>query len=375
MTIDLKRRATLALLGGMAVGMLSGKALAAPGPGRRADLIAAAWRGKRPTDPYFAGVLKADWDARRLEIMASLELPTRPHGLLVDADGQLLVAGARPGGWLWRISQTGELVNRVDLSEERGMPRLGGHALIVGDMLFTTETDYRNGQGLIGVRDIRSLKKQTEWASGGIEPHQLLADAEGQLMIANGGIYRTLEDKKIDRHRMASSLVRLDRRNGDQLERWQLDDARLSMRHLAWNRHPRDGAPLLGVAMQAEHDDPAERLRAPALAVLAEGRLAVPAGAGAGGYAGDIAPAHRGGFVLSNNGAGVASLWQPDRAEGLQAVIEMQEAYALANWQRDGVLVATAPGLIRWHPLEKPAFLAWPQPMALDNHWILLADA
>lgn len=40
-----------------------------------------------------------------------------------------------------------------------------------------------------------------------------------------------------------------------------------------------------------------------------------------------------------------------------------------------GVLVATALGLVRWHPVAKPVFLAWPKPMALDNHWVLVSEA
>lgn len=36
----------------------------------------------------------------------------------------------------------------------------------------------------------------------------------GNLIIANGGVPRSLADKKFDLHRMDSSLVKLDSRNG-----------------------------------------------------------------------------------------------------------------------------------------------------------------
>jgi hypothetical protein len=56
----------------------------------------------------------------------------------------------------------------------------------------------------------------------------------------------------------------------------------------------------------------------------------------------------------------------------------MEEAYALAPWKGPGkgggVLVATAIGLVRSHPTAKPALLPWPQPMALDNHWVLISE-
>lgn len=41
-------------------------------------------------------------------------------------------------------------------------------------------------------------------------PHQLLLDASGKLMVANGGILRAEGDKKRDLQLMDSSLVRMD---------------------------------------------------------------------------------------------------------------------------------------------------------------------
>jgi hypothetical protein len=107
-----------------------------------------------------------------------------------------------------------------------------------GDVIYTTETDSKTGRGRIGVRDARSLKKLAEWESHGQEPHQLLLDDAGHLMIANGGIPRTPNDKKYDLHRMDSSLVRLDGQSGRLLRQWTLEDRRLSLRHLAWSRSP-----------------------------------------------------------------------------------------------------------------------------------------
>jgi hypothetical protein len=34
--------------------------------------------------------------------------------------------------------------------------------------------------------------------------------------------------------------------------------------------------------------------------------------------------------------------------------------------------MAAAKGIGRWHPQQPAAMLAWPAPMAFDNHWVVL---
>lgn len=344
--------------------------------------IAAAWRGPNPTDPYFAGVLLADWASKKLSISHAVPLPTRPHGLMPEADGSLLVGAARPGAWLMRFDAQGKVMQQVNLSEESSAARLNGHTVLSsrGEVIYSTETDRATGRGRIGVRDRVSLKKIDEWESHGLEPHQLLLDENGHLMIANGGIMRTEADKKYDLHRMDSSLVRLDGQNGQLLRQWKLDDQRLSLRHLAWSHWPSANKNLLGIAMQAEHDDKARRAEAPVLAVLDGDDVRIPTQANDGvGYAGDIAPAYNGGFAFSSNQVGLTQLWHPGAPEKLSTIVELQEAYAVTGWggpnPGGGVLVSSALGLVRWHPSAKPALLPWPEKMALDNHWVLLDEA
>ncbi len=374
----MKRRDFLhGLAAGAALATLPRLALASDAPHRAA--VGAAWRGPKPSDPYFAGVLDADWEARTLSIRYTVPLPTRPHGLIAEADAGLTICGVRPGAWMLRCDGAGKIMRHARLDEE-GDTRLAGHAVVSadGERLYVTATDFRTGQGRIGVRDRASLQKLDEWATHGIDPHQLLLDGVGNLVVANGGVPRTREDKKVDLDRMDSSLVRLNAASGKLLGQWRLDDARLSLRHMAWNRNPAEAGALLGIAMQAEHVAPEERAAAPILAVFDGERLAIPTRANDGvGYSGDIAPAHRGGFVLSSNQAGMAQLWHPGIPEKLQPVVKMQEAYALAPWhgpgRGGGVVIATALGLGRWHPEAAPLLLPWPQPMALDNHWVLMA--
>lgn len=380
MSMSLDRRQFVKLLG--ACGLLSQAGLTtAASDTSQSALIAAAWRGPNPGDTYHAGVLAADWVRKKIEIRHAVPLPTRPHGLYPEADGSLLVVGVRPGAWLMRIDAAGTVSRQINLENETSPARLNGHVIasLRGDAVYTTETDIKTGRGRIGVRDPGTLAKIDEWDSHGLEPHQLLLDGDGNLMIANGGIPRTPADKKYDLHRMDASLVRLDGSNGKLLHHWKLDDPRLSLRHLAWSRTP-SGKAYLGVAMQAEHEEAALRASAPILAVLDGDRLTVPTRSGDGaGYAGDIAAAYNGGFALSSNQVGLAQLWHPGAPEKLVSIVELQEAYALTEWSGPqpggGVLVATALGLVRWHPTAKATFLPWPKPMALDNHWALISEA
>ena len=377
MNIAMDRRRFLLSLGALGILPKAGLTWAADSDTTQTTLIGAAWRGPNAGDTHYAGVLAADWQRKKLEIRYAVALPTRPHGLMPEADGGLLVNGVRPGSWLLRCDGSGKVMQQADLEAEGSAARLSGHVITAhsGDVVYSTEIDYKSGRGKIGVRDRASLRKLDEWDSGGIEPHQVLLDEAGHLIVANGGVPRTLADKKYDLHRMDSSLVRLDRENGRLLRQWKLDDPRLSQRHIAWSQSPATGKRYLGVAMQAEHEDPALRNAAPILAVLDGDELRTPTRANDGhGYAGDIAAAN-GGFALSSNKAGLAQIWQPGAPDKLSPIVELQEAYALADSPGGGVLVSTAIGLVRWHPTAPPAFLAWPRPMALDNHWVLMGQA
>lgn len=354
--------------------------IAAAADGLSRAVVGASWRGLRDGDPHHAGALEIDWAHKAVRVLWSAGLPTRPHGLMPERDGGLLVVGVRPGTWLARYDGEGRLLRRVRVDEEPGRARLNGHAVASADgrWIFTTETEPKTGRGRIGVRDRETLVKVDEWDSLGIEPHQLLLDADGRVVIANGGIPRTEGDRKHSLDRMDASLARLDARTGRPTGHWRLDDSRLSLRHLAWSAGPEGSIARLGIALQAEHDDPERRRVAPVLAVFEDDRLRLPVtGAGAAGHAGDIAPAAGGGFVVSSNQVGRALLWHPDRPERLTTIAQLREACALAGWdgphRAGGVLVASAYGVARWHPEAPPAMAVWPEPMALDNHWVLLS--
>ena len=334
--------------------------------------IGAAWRGPAEGDPHQVGVLEVNWSAPALRVRHAVTVPSRPHGLLPEADDALLAVALRPGRWLMRIDSEGRVVAQV-APDDAGRTTFGGHVVASRDgrWLYTTETDVADRRGRIGVRDARTLRKVDQWLTHGVEPHQLVVAADGRLLVANGGIHRDADDRKRDLDRMDSSLVCLDGRSGAPLGQWRAPDPRLSIRHIAFGTPTDSAAPLLGLALQAEHDEPARRAEAPALAIWDGASLRVPAGqAAAAGYAGDIAAAVDGGFVISNAFAHRAWLWRPEQPDGLAEVARLQRAYALAPGHDGGVIVAAARGIGRWHPTDRPEMVPWPAPMALDNHWV-----
>ncbi len=358
---------------------------AAPGAIALPDVrLAAAWRSQSgadgtPTPRDHVGILHLDWAAGQVRIAAEVPVQGRAHGLLAEAGGGFLAVASRPGRWLLRCDAQGQVVRRLALDDDTPTRTLDGHVTPSADghWLYTPETDRSNGEGWVSVRDRRSLARVAQWRTHGIDPHQCLTDADGALLVANGGIPRTPGGEKRDLHRMAPSLVRLAPASGELLGQWRLDDPRLSIRHMAWSQRA-DAPPLLGIGLQAEHDAPEQRRDAPVLAVWNGETLRVPTRAAlGGGYAGDIAAGPGGGFVLSGQRVHRGVLWHPDAPDQLMTIAELREVCALSPWPLDsqpgGLLLGAARGVARWHPRLAPAMLAWPREMTPDNHWVALA--
>jgi hypothetical protein len=301
--------------------------------------LAAAWESGTG---HQVGVLARQGAA--LAVSAALDVPTRAHGVWAEAGGTLLAVARRPGDWLLRwkpgTDGGGHALAWSWIEPDRAF---NGHvaASADGKFLYTTETNLETGQGLIGLRHAATLEKTGEWPTHGMDPHELLLDADGSLLVANGGIPALPETGRLKIHmeRMDASLVRLDTRNGALLGRWRLADKRLSLRHIAWGKPIAGGTPgqrLLGIALQAEHDDAAAKAAAPVLAVF-DGQSLQTQGADPGmklaGYGGDIAHI-AGGFAVSCPRANGVALWHADgRWAGF---LPLQEACALAS--------AAAPG-------------------------------
>lgn len=307
-TIQASRRAFLHRLGlGAGAVLLAGTQSPPLWAARHATVLAACWDDTQGR--HHAGWLTVQGPAARptVRVQRSVELPTRGHGLALLPDGDLLVVARRPGDWLLRLpAQPTRPVQWHWLEPGRVT---SGHVLPGPDgrTVFTTEISSDTDQGLLCLRDARSLEKRAEFETQGHDPHAVswfpvsstgaaAHPLAGMLVVANGGIATTPETGRVKQHLVAmdSSLVCLHPQTGELLGQWRVSDPRLSLRHLAWAHTP-EGAPLLGVALQAEHDDPTLRTAAPLLAVLdwqkqPSGALRLATGQPPlAGYGGDVA--------------------------------------------------------------------------------------
>ena len=294
--------------------------------------LVTAWEA---ADGYRVGILATKGQA--LEIRSALEVPTRAHGVWVEKTGTLLAVSRRPGDWLLRWTPgsgtDGKALQWAWSDPDRAF---NGHVISSADgkWLYTTETDLETGQGLIGVRRATTLEKTAEWPTHGMDPHELLLDDDGSLVVANGGIPALPETGRIKIHldRMDASLVRLQPSNGALLGQWRLPDQRLSLRHIAWGPARSAGTKrLLGLALQGEHADAAAKANAPVLATFDGRALRVHEATGGpalSGYGGDIACTSDS-FAVSCPRANGVARWRVDgKWLGFTA---LNEACALAT--------------------------------------------
>lgn len=336
------------------------------------ERIATAWQlaGAGSDGGFHVGVLELDWRQARITLAHATPVPSRAHGLLALPDGGFVAIANRPGQWLSRWDAQGQVMAQV--SEAAPGRSFNGHVQSSADgrWLFTTETHTARQQGWISVRDAQTLARVAEFPSAGVDPHQLLRGLGGELWVAHGGIVRDAAGRKREGEAMAPSLVRLAASTGELLQRQTLSDPWLSIRHMAWSTA---AAPLLGLALQAEHADARERAAAPVLAVWDGQRLTLPcADPAASGYVGDIAPGPREGFVLSAQKQGRGLWWHPAAPDRFTPMAELTEPCALVAGPDGAVLLGAGRGLARWQLAGHSAMLRWPVALAPDNHAVRL---
>jgi len=331
-------------------------------PPGQAVRLAAAWDDVH-AEQHHVGVVETRGDT--LRVLAATEVPSRAHGLCVEPGGSVLFVARRPGDWLLRWRLRAGASQWLWSEPDR---RFTGHVIgaSVPSVLYTAETDLETGLGLLAARDRRTLALQAEWPTGGIDPHQMLADADGSLLVANGGIPTLPETgrAKLELNRMDPSLVRLDPRTGRLLGQWRLDDARLSIRHLAQH-----AGGTVGIALQAEHDDATVKAQAPVLALF-DGRALRTAATplALAGYGGDIA-ATTSGFCVSVPRAGGVAHWTVDgKWLGLRP---LPGACALAT-APDGLWAGGHDAAARWADTGATRQHTVPR-LRLDNHWQALS--
>lgn len=378
------RRDALRWLGGLLTAPMAVSHAYAKAPASDDLRLAAAWQ--QADGSYRIGVLAAGRSASGapLRVIDSMEVPTRAHGVHALADGSIVVTARRPGDWLvrWYPGRTDPATwHWVDATRS-----FNGHVIGSPDgrALYTTETDIDTGASLIARRDARSLQTEAEWPTHGIDAHELIwapaaAGVKGTgrtLIVANGGVPTAPETGRVKRdlHTMDSSIVRLDATSGELQGQWRLKDKRLSLRHLAWNAD----RTVLGIALQAEHDEAAIKHSAPILALFDGQALHVMSAPQAvassiQGYGGSIAATPTGWAVSCPRADGIATFAPQGDWLGLVALpdvcalaVDRQQLWAAGvnHSLQDAMQVAPASPLRHAHANELDG-------ARMDNHWTI----
>jgi hypothetical protein len=261
-----------------------------------------------------------------------VELPFRAHQVLMDphVHHHAIAIARRPGEFIARIDLKGTRIVQLHAIDPEFLAN--GHALLDLETraLLVAESDSVTGAGALGVYDLDSLELRDRVSTLGIGPHALLRDSDGTLLVANGGVLTLAQSGRtaLNAGSIDSSLVKLDAR-GALLGRWRLEDPNLSIRHLA---RARDGT--VGVALQAEHVDTADRERAPVFALF-DGRalrVAQSPQQPLSGYAGDVACVETAAgprFAVGCTRAGIVGIW--DGAGSARGLYPLQGACAVAG--------------------------------------------
>jgi len=184
----------------------------------------------------------------------SVEVAARCHGVVLDPvrPDRAIVLARRPGTVAYDLDlASGTIRREIHSAEDR---QFYGHAAFSrdGSVLFTSENDIPQSQGVIAVRDAQDLRVLHELRSYGVGPHEILLLADGRtLVVANGGLVTDLADgtrrRDLNIPDMDPSLVYLDVRDGRLLALVRPDDHFASVRHIA---AAPDGT--VAVAMQYE---------------------------------------------------------------------------------------------------------------------------
>lgn len=175
--------------------------------------------------------------ADKNKLLFTTILPARAHAVTIrKLANEVVVFARRPNNFMLILdAQTGAIKQSIKNDKP-----LFGHGVFTADgsTLFTTENDFENKQGVIGVRDASDhYKKIADFPSGGIGPHELhlLAD-DKTLVVANGGILTHPDTgrSKLNLDTMAPALTYIDTQNGKSVGDFHLDKKyhQLSIRHL-----------------------------------------------------------------------------------------------------------------------------------------------
>lgn len=195
-------------------------------------------------------------------------LPARGHAAAAHPSlAEAVVFARRPGDFALVLNcATGRQNARLTAPEGRHFYGHGTYSRD-GSLLFTTENDYAQARGMVGIWDVaQGYRRVGEVSSGGVGPHDIkLMPAGDQLVVANGGIETHPETgrAKLNIPTMRSNLSFMDL-EGRVTHRLELEQAhqKNSIRHLAvaqdgtvafamqWQGDLATDLPLLGLYKQ-----------------------------------------------------------------------------------------------------------------------------
>lgn len=174
------------------------------------------------------------------KLVASIDLPDRGHDITYSPVVGRAVAFARqPGTFAVVFDPKGDVPPQTLTSVEGR--HFFGHGVFSpdGKLLYATENDFDNAQGVIGIYDVAGgYRRIGEFDTYGVGPHEILLMPDGKTFaIANGGI-ETHPDygrQELNLRTMEPSLAFVDRTDGHLIGLLKLDADlfQLSIRHMA----------------------------------------------------------------------------------------------------------------------------------------------
>lgn len=181
---------------------------------------------------HYVGAYSTDGSA-----LIDIQVSERAHGLACNPinQAQCIFFARRPGSQLHLLDiMARDHLRSVESSAGR---HFYGHGCFSadGNWLYTTENDYENGLGVIGVRNASTLELVEEYSSYGIGPHEVhMMPDQNILVVANGGILTHPSEprKPLNISTMQPSLAYIDLDNGQLLGSYRLPYSQLGIRHI-----------------------------------------------------------------------------------------------------------------------------------------------
>jgi hypothetical protein len=232
----------------------------------------AAFALERSDGVFISAAMKRDGShavvvlTERGQIVWEAPLPGRGHGFAVHAEtGRLVAFARRPGSFA--LAFEGREGEPMAFATPQGR-HFHGHGLFAngGKLLLTTENDFEDERGMIGVWDATArFSRVGEFPSHGLDPHDMVLLPDGRtLCVANGGILTRPETgrAKLNLDSMRPSIAFIDIGDGRLVAQMEPPSQlyRLSLRHLAcgsdgrvwfgaqWEGSDMETPPLIGHA-------------------------------------------------------------------------------------------------------------------------------